>query len=317
MRLGANVLAASVLFSLLAGCGPDNDRGTGTTAPNSEPPVSTVTLVPTSGPTFLQTLDAIQGRSLDPSASDVLGKQVEGWQGWIAWVSDAWEPDEKDTLVAGIYMLDPYATGEIIPPGDRSWYPTLEGPDLTVHGIRVDERKNLLVGEKAIIGGTIATNKYNSRYVSLSNATLQVLRSPRVAPQHTDLSDLKITLTRTGCFRNCPAYKVTILGDGEVVYEGYYDVGVNGTRTDIINREQVADLVAMFERVGFFSLDDEYPPEGTDARSAIASITINGETKTVRHDFSSARAPRRLSLLDENIDEVVQSDKWVRTGSDK
>jgi len=46
----------------------------------------------------------------------------------------------------------------------------------------------------------------------------------------TDLTELIITLERTRCLGTCPVYKLTISGDGTVVYEGKDFVKVKGMK---------------------------------------------------------------------------------------
>ena len=72
--------------------------------------------------------------------------------------------------------------------------------------------------------------------------------------QPTELGDVIITLERTACFGTCPIYKLTISGDGKVVYEGEKFVNVLGTQTDEISQEKVKELVDEFDKIGYFSL---------------------------------------------------------------
>src|ERR1700685_2974283 len=46
--------------------------------------------------------------------------------------------------------------------------------------------------------------------------------------------DFSVTLERTGCVGSCPGYKVTILADGSVHYEGLYYVQAEGVRRKTI-----------------------------------------------------------------------------------
>ena len=127
-----------------------------------------------------------------------------------------------------------------------------------------------------------------------------------------DLTGLVITLERTVCFGACPVYELTIYGNGTVVYEGSEFVRVVGTRTTIISEEKVRQLVSEFDRIDYFALSDSYEDYMvTDLPSAITSITIHGRTKTVRHYHGDLSAPAELTELENQIDEIVDSQQWT------
>ncbi len=124
-----------------------------------------------------------------------------------------------------------------------------------------------------------------------------------------EYEDVTITLERTVCFGFCPDYVVTIHGDGTVHYEGRNFVAVEGMQIARISEESVQQLVDEFYRAGFFSLASRYEQQVTDLPSQTTSITIDGKTKTVyRYGFE----PQRLAELEDKIDEVAGTQKWVR-----
>jgi hypothetical protein len=127
-----------------------------------------------------------------------------------------------------------------------------------------------------------------------------------------NFSGVVITMERTMCFGTCPAYKLTIYGDGRVDYEGNNYVGVIGKQTGKISQEEVKELVDKFYKIKFFSLNDEYTTVGgkiaTDKPSTITSLTINGRTKHVKDNYGS---PSSIINLEIYIDEITNSKKWV------
>ncbi len=123
--------------------------------------------------------------------------------------------------------------------------------------------------------------------------------------------DISIKLERTPCFGACPIYQLIINGDGTVVYNGTRFVQVVGTAKTTIPREQVKELVAAFDRSNFFSLKDYTTANITDAPSAITSITVRGQTKTVRHYQGDRSAPQALTDLETQIDKTANSAQWV------
>jgi len=129
--------------------------------------------------------------------------------------------------------------------------------------------------------------------------------------------DLKITLERTECFGFCPVYKLTITADGAVVFEGRRFVKQEGVTINSVSRERLKQLMAEFDRVKFFSLEDDYSEIRlscpTDQPSAITSIRINGKSKTINHYLGclEPKVPKGLTELENKIDEVVNTAQWL------
>ena len=129
--------------------------------------------------------------------------------------------------------------------------------------------------------------------------------------------DLKITLERTDCFGGCPVYKLTIIADGTVVFEGRRFVKQEGVTIKSVSQERLKQLMAEFDRVKFFSLEDDYSETRlscpTDQPSAITSIRINGKSKTINHYLGclEPKVPKGLTELENKIDEIVNTAQWL------
>ena len=124
-----------------------------------------------------------------------------------------------------------------------------------------------------------------------------------------DLEDVTISLERTSCFGFCPDYAVTVFGNGTVVYEGRNFVAVEGIQRGQISQGDVRELVDEFYDARFFNMHDRYEQSVTDLPSQTTSITIDGKTKSVyRYGFE----PERLAMLEDKIDEIAQTEKWVK-----
>jgi hypothetical protein len=132
-------------------------------------------------------------------------------------------------------------------------------------------------------------------------------------PTPDDIGDVVITLERGPCFGACPVYKLTVYGDGRVIYEGIRFVGVEGTKTVTIIENKVRQLVSEFQAIDYFSLNDGYThTDATDMPSTITSITIAGQTKTVAHYHGDFGAPEELTALEDKIDKIVSTERWVK-----
>lgn len=122
-----------------------------------------------------------------------------------------------------------------------------------------------------------------------------------------------ITLERTACFGFCPAYKVTIRGDGTVAYEGGAHTKVLGEQTWKIDPAAVRALAKEMQDAGYFELQDEYRAMMTDHPTTFTSLTIGSRTKKI---LDYVTGPPKLKDLEARIDEVAGTKKYVK-GDDK
>lgn len=137
--------------------------------------------------------------------------------------------------------------------------------------------------------------------------------APVEAPaEQPNVSNVEIRLVRGVCFGFCPDYTVTINGDGQVSYEGRRFVNAVGARNATIPRENVAQLVARFDEIGFNGLRDSYRAQVTDLPTYTVSITRNGQTKTVvDYGGTGAGMPQTVRALQDEIDRVAGTAQWV------
>jgi hypothetical protein len=145
-----------------------------------------------------------------------------------------------------------------------------------------------------------------------------------------DRNKLEISLQRTACYGSCPAYKVTIAGNGRVVFEtspyqdrsdvanghrGFWSksgVRVPGTHQTTIEPEVIDRLLAQFEQARFFALRDEYRAEVTDNPTYVVTIdTGNGRKSVVDYVGKEAGMPVSVTALQDAIDAAAGTDRWI------
>ena len=111
----------------------------------------------------------------------------------------------------------------------------------------------------------------------------------------------------------CPAYSIVIAGDGTVKYEGISSVKIRGKRTFTIPAEQVKQLLADFERIKFFELQDKYTekhlPNGListidHSNGTTITLKIGNKSKSV---FNFYGAPEELDALQKKLDDFSKS----------
>jgi hypothetical protein len=140
--------------------------------------------------------------------------------------------------------------------------------------------------------------------------------SPAIQPATS--IDPVISLERTACFGGCPVYRIWVSADGKMGYEGRAHVRRLGQASGEIPAERVRSLLSEIERAGFFSFANRYtsaePTCGrysTDSPAAITSVRMDGRTKRIEHDYGCGAAPGALVVLEQRIDEVLNSGRWT------
>lgn len=158
--------------------------------------------------------------------------------------------------------------------------------------------------------------------VSMLHSPLSAAETPTnkqtiVNPSQPISQPVALTLERTACFGFCPMYKLTVYGNGKVVYEGNRFVKVTGIQTTTISQTAVRSLIAEFQKINYFKLQDTYIGGHTDAPSAITSLMMGKRQKTVNHYLASPNAPAQLTELEKKIDAVVNSQQWIGTDAER
>ena len=144
-----------------------------------------------------------------------------------------------------------------------------------------------------------------------------------------DQSKVAITLERSACFGPCPVYKVTIYGDGRVVFTTATEpvdpvdevhrrfaqsdgVLLPGTHKDKVSADAVAALIQKFQAARFWSLRAAYRTPVTDSPSYVVTFDTGKSRKTVT-DYVGEQSgmPHTVTELEEAIDQVAGTDRWV------
>lgn len=114
-----------------------------------------------------------------------------------------------------------------------------------------------------------------------------------------------------------PDYSLSIYGTSKVLYEGVDKVKVKGVVEVFIDKDKVLLLLSEFKEKGFFSLNESYGEEDTKVRPytkiSISFQKEDGETvtKKVKYYKGDINAPKELIALEDKIEEIVNTSKWV------
>ncbi len=140
--------------------------------------------------------------------------------------------------------------------------------------------------------------------------TLMLLGLVAASQVSTPGGGITITLERTGCSLDfsCPVYKITLAGDGSVVYEGRHAVHALGIRKSKIEPSAVRQLAQTLIDKGYFDFPTMYGV-CDDGPSVKTSIELNSRTKAI--EDSCHAGPSELRKLEDEIDRVSGSKRWV------
>ena len=120
-----------------------------------------------------------------------------------------------------------------------------------------------------------------------------------------------ITLERGPCFGRCPEYTVTVYGSGRVEFDGKRYVCAKGHHTAKASPSEVRRLVAQMLATGYFDLDWTAGPLATNASTVTSSLRHGGRTRQIEHYLGDAGAPRLLRTLEDRIDVVAGTWRWL------
>jgi len=130
-------------------------------------------------------------------------------------------------------------------------------------------------------------------------------------PDIKDWDSLRITLQRTACRGGCPAYKLTILGDGRVLYAGATFVDYCGEYRGRVSPEAIRQLVDLFRSADYFNLFDRYG-KAFDTSDFITSISFDGNSKSVVDDMGYYNGmPEIVKSIEDGIDRLAGPNVWA------
>jgi hypothetical protein len=138
-----------------------------------------------------------------------------------------------------------------------------------------------------------------------------------------------IVLERTVCFGRCPAYRLRLSSDGHVLFVP--DSPPGATSEGTIPTSDFQKLVSELERADFYAYPSVIRDDvalcampATDHPTSTITVFRDTEIKSVR-DYtgcyaapSDNRSEARLATLrklDELVDSIAKSSRWVRTGT--
>ena len=126
----------------------------------------------------------------------------------------------------------------------------------------------------------------------------------------------QMSLERTGaCVGGCPIYKLTVSGNGNILYEGHGFIEYCGEHRGHISQESVRKFVDLFRQADFSNLFDQYVFHASDETTYTTSITLDGKTKSVEDSRGElVGMPEVVSNIENSIDRLTGPKVWAKDG---
>ena len=219
------------------------------------------------------------------------------------WASVIWVDTPGSFLVSFRGPITPYLLLAAGPASALAWMLDQKRPRLAVDAWNIRKRPGRWTSASALVSSVVLFAVwFPGRAHSLTHAK--------------DFDSVTVEISRGPCYGLCPAYRVSIHGNGLVEYEGYRYVRVHGLETATISKEQFMRILQELDGIRFFTLEDRAFLWAFGSGSVGVSVAMDGKTKSVVSDDmvfgpKDGRQAQFVRVAKE-IDDIVGSARWVR-----
>ncbi len=120
-----------------------------------------------------------------------------------------------------------------------------------------------------------------------------------------------ISLERGPCFGRCPEYTVTVYGSGRVEFAGRRFVCAPGRHTARASPDLVRVLVEEMLAAGYLDFHWRAGSIPTISTTVVSSLSYGGRMRRIEHHAGDTEAPRLLTPLEDRIDVVAGTWRWL------
>lgn len=115
-------------------------------------------------------------------------------------------------------------------------------------------------------------------------------------------ADIRIKMSKGGCFGKCPIYSIEIYEGGYTKYYGEKHAEKLGIYDKQLSKESYKTIIKSFENADFFGYKDFYETKVPDAPSvSISYRNKDSEIKTIEGKLNRPKPIKELQVLIENI----------------
>lgn len=114
---------------------------------------------------------------------------------------------------------------------------------------------------------------------------------------------LVMAYEKTGCYGNCPVYKIWVFNSGNVFFEGIEHVENTGMYKAKLSTAQLSSLRNKFSETDFYSFENQYiNPNVKDIPTTFIYYSDNKRDKLVQDYYD---APEKLKELEDFIENTL------------
>ncbi|MDP1829293.1 MAG: DUF6438 domain-containing protein [Archangium sp.] len=121
-------------------------------------------------------------------------------------------------------------------------------------------------------------------------------------------SGVLLSLQRTACYGACPVYVVEVFSDGTLHFKGERHVKVTEPIELKLAPGVLEKLIARVDQSGFAGWNDFTTNSVSDAPTVVLSY----KGRAVRHYRGDDQAPPELTALEDEVDALLGTDRWVK-----
>lgn len=118
---------------------------------------------------------------------------------------------------------------------------------------------------------------------------------------------------RTGCFGDCPIFRVSFYTGGVALYTGENFVENLGLHIGHFDESRFREIINYAHKKGFFDLEDFYPTDRReyipDLSNTITTLVIKEGSKTIDHNNSG---PEVLLEIEQKIQALIDQIEWQK-----
>lgn len=122
-----------------------------------------------------------------------------------------------------------------------------------------------------------------------------------------------VAIERGGCMGECPQYRVELYDDGRLVFEGMQFTPVQGPREEQRSREQVAAVIAHFQKADF----EKWADTTQVAVRGAPKVRISFRENTLEYRRSPFTTTKTVVDFTDQLEVLLGIDTWVHRPEDK
>jgi hypothetical protein len=186
-----------------------------------------------------------------------------------------------------------------------------ENNDLAyISDLRIGRYAAILLAVLVMTACVLATGLYYPTREDRLWALLSRKAVPQLAQPLDDSTVVSLYRTSLSCF-GCSEYHIQIFGSGRVEYVGSQFVCAFGAQAGVADARAVRRLVDAMVGSEYFGFSWQRGSYAFDAPGALTTLRHQGRSYRTDHYLGDSGAPRWLSAMEQEIDRVAGSARWL------